>query len=62
VKEGDSITIDAHKLLIQLNISDEELAKRRAHWKQPEPRYKHGLMAKYVKLVSTASKGAITDQ
>jgi len=62
VKDGDSITIDAHKLLIQVNISDEELAKRRAEWKQPEPRYKRGLMAKYIKLVSTASKGAVTDQ
>ena len=62
VKDGDSITIDAHKLLIQVNISDEELAKRRAEWKQPEPRYKRGLMGKFIKLVSTASKGAVTDQ
>ncbi|MFN0318072.1 MAG: dihydroxy-acid dehydratase [Burkholderiales bacterium] len=62
VQEGDSITIDAHKLLIQLNVSDAELAKRHAQWKQPEPRYKEGLMAKYVKLVSTASKGAVTDK
>jgi dihydroxy-acid dehydratase len=62
VKDGDSITIDAHKLLIQVNISDEELAKRRAEWKQPAPRYTRGLMAKFIKLVSTASKGAVTDQ
>ena len=62
VKEGDSITIDAHKQLIQMNVPEEELAKRRAAWKQPEPRYKRGLMAKYVKLVSTASKGAVTDR
>jgi dihydroxy-acid dehydratase len=61
VKEGDSITIDAHKQLIQVNVSDEELAKRRAAWKQPAPRYKRGLLAKYTHLVSTASKGAITD-
>jgi dihydroxy-acid dehydratase len=61
VKEGDSITIDAHKLLIQVNISDAELAKRRAAWKQPAPRYTRGLLAKYVKLVGTASKGAVTD-
>jgi dihydroxy-acid dehydratase len=61
VKEGDSITIDAHKLLIQVNISDGELAKRRAAWKQPAPRYTRGLLAKYVKLVGTASKGAVTD-
>jgi dihydroxy-acid dehydratase len=61
VQEGDSITIDAHRLLLQLNVPDEELAKRRAAWKRPEPRYKRGLLAKYTKLVSTASKGAITD-
>lgn len=62
VKEGDTITIDAHKQLIQMHVSDEELAKRRAAWKQPAPRYTRGLMAKYVKLVSTASKGAVTDK
>ncbi len=62
VHEGDSITIDAHKQLIQLNVSDEELAKRRAQWKQPAPRYTQGLMAKYMKLVSTASIGAVTDK
>jgi dihydroxy-acid dehydratase len=61
VQEGDSITIDAHQRLIQVNVSDAELAKRRAAWKRPEPRYKRGLLAKYTKLVSTASKGAITD-
>jgi len=61
VKEGDSITIDAHKLLIQLNISVSELARRRKLWKQPKPRYTRGVLAKYIKLVSTASKGAVTD-
>jgi dihydroxy-acid dehydratase len=61
VQEGDSITIDAHKRLIQLNVPEDELARRRAAWKQPEPRYKRGLMAKYMKLVSTASRGAVTD-
>jgi dihydroxy-acid dehydratase len=61
VKEGDSITIDAHKQLIQVHVSDEELAKRRAAWKQPAPRYTRVLLAKYTHLVSTASKGAITD-
>ena len=61
VEDGDEITIDAHQLLIQVNISDEELAKRRANWKQPEPRFNRGLLAKYTRLVSTASKGAITD-
>jgi dihydroxy-acid dehydratase len=62
VKEGDAITIDAHKRLIQLNVADDELAKRRAQWKQPAPRYTRGLMAKYTRLVSTASKGAVTDR
>jgi dihydroxy-acid dehydratase len=61
VQEGDSITIDAHKRLIQVNVSDEELARRRAAWKQPSPRYTRGLLAKYTRLVSTASRGAITD-
>jgi dihydroxy-acid dehydratase len=60
VHEGDSITIDAHKLLVQLNVSDEELAKRRAAWKQPAPRYTKGLLAKFMKLVGTSSKGAVT--
>ncbi|MEK9872227.1 MAG: dihydroxy-acid dehydratase [Betaproteobacteria bacterium] len=61
VEDGDEITIDAHQLLIQVNVSDEELAKRRANWKQPEPRFNRGLLAKYTRLVSTASKGAVTD-
>jgi dihydroxy-acid dehydratase len=61
VHEGDSITIDAHRLLLQLNVSDEEIARRRAQWQRPKPRYTRGLMAKYMRLVSTASKGAITD-
>jgi dihydroxy-acid dehydratase len=61
VKEGDSITIDAHKQLIQLNVPDEELKKRRAQWRQPKPRFTRGLLAKYAHLVSTASIGAVTD-
>jgi dihydroxy-acid dehydratase len=61
VNEGDSITIDAHQRLIQLNVSDEELAARRANWKPPAPRYTKGVLAKYAKLVSTSSKGAVTD-
>jgi dihydroxy-acid dehydratase len=61
VQEGDSITIDASRRLIQVNVTDDELARRRASWQAPAPRYTRGLMAKYVKLVSTASKGAITD-
>jgi dihydroxy-acid dehydratase len=61
VKEGDSITIDAKKRRIQLNVPAKELARRRKQWKAPKPRYTRGLMAKYMKLVSTASRGAITD-
>ncbi len=61
VKEGDSITIDAKKRLIQLNVPAKELAARRKKWKAPKPRYTAGLMAKYMKLVSTASTGAVTD-
>ena len=61
VKEGDSITVDAEKQLIQLNVPKAEIAKRRAAWKQPKPRYTRGLFAKYMKLVSSGSLGAITD-
>ncbi|HEX2567331.1 MAG TPA: dihydroxy-acid dehydratase [Burkholderiales bacterium] len=61
VKEGDSITIDARKRLIQLNVPAKELAARRRKWKAPKPRYTEGLLAKYLKLVSTASLGAVTD-
>ncbi len=61
VEDGDSITIDAHKQSIELHVSEDELAKRRTNWKQPEPRFRRGLLSKYAYLVSTASKGAITD-
>lgn len=61
VNEGDSITIDAHQRLIQLNVSDDELAARRANWQAPAPRYTKGVLAKYAKLVSSSSKGAVTD-
>jgi dihydroxy-acid dehydratase len=61
VKEGDSITIDAKKRLIQLNVSSKEIARRRKSWKAPKPRYSAGVLAKYIKAVSTASRGAITD-
>jgi dihydroxy-acid dehydratase len=61
VLEGDSITIDAHQRLLQLNVSDEELAQRRAAWKQPPLRVTRGVLAKYARLVSTASRGAVTD-
>ena len=61
IEEGDSVTIDANKLLIQLNVSDDEIARRRTLWKQPKSRYSRGLLAKFARLVSSASKGAVTD-
>jgi dihydroxy-acid dehydratase len=61
VREGDSVTIDAKQLLIQLNVDDAEIARRRAEWKAPAPRYTRGVLGKYFKLVGTASKGAVTD-
>lgn len=62
VEEGDSITIDAHQRLLQLNVSEEELAARRAKWQPPAPRYTRGVLAKYAKLVSSSSLGAVTDR
>ena len=62
VEEGDSITVDANKLLIQLNVEDRELARRRENWKKPKPRYKTGILGKYSRLVSSSSQGATTDQ
>ncbi len=61
IEEGDSITIDARNLLIQLNVADDLLAQRRARWKAPPARYTRGVLAKYAAQVSTASKGAVTD-
>ena len=60
VQEGDSITIDAHQLLLQLNVDDAELARRRAAWKQPAPRYTRGVLAKYAALARPANQGAVT--
>lgn len=62
VKEGDSITIDANKRLLQLNVPAKEIAARRKKWRAPKPRYTTGLLAKYMKLVSTAAEGAVTDR
>jgi dihydroxy-acid dehydratase len=61
VQEGDTITIDAPARLLQLNVSDEELERRRANWQPPKPRYTTGVLAKYAKLVSSSSVGAVTD-
>jgi dihydroxy-acid dehydratase len=62
VREGDTITIDAHQRLLQLHASEEELQQRRDRWEPPQPRYTRGVMAKYAKLVSTSSVGAVTDR
>ncbi len=61
VHEGDSITIDARQLLLQLNVSEEEIARRRAAWKAPAPRYTRGVLAKFARNASTASRGAVLD-
>lgn len=61
IQEGDSITIDAHQRLLQLNVSEDELATRRQNWQPPQPRYTKGVLAKYAKLVSSSSQGAVTD-
>ncbi|MEI6445917.1 MAG: dihydroxy-acid dehydratase [Nostocales cyanobacterium ELA583] len=61
VEEGDSITIDANARLLQVNVSDAELARRRANWQPLPPRYTKGVLAKFAKLVSSSSVGAVTD-
>jgi dihydroxy-acid dehydratase len=61
VQEGDRITIDAHRQLIQLEVPDEELAQRRAAWRAPAPRYTRGVLAKFARLATSASRGAVTD-
>lgn len=61
IEEGDSITIDAEARLLQLNLSNEEMARRRANWRPPARRYTRGVLAKYAKQVSSSSIGAVTD-
>jgi dihydroxy-acid dehydratase len=61
VREGDSITIDANARLLQLNIPSHEFVRRQAAWIPPKPRVSHGVLSKYVRLVSSSSIGAITD-
>jgi dihydroxy-acid dehydratase len=62
LEEGDVIVIDAVNNRIDVKISDEEIARRKAAWVQPAPRYTRGVLAKFAKLVSTASEGAVTDK
>jgi dihydroxy-acid dehydratase len=62
VQEGDSITVDAHQNLLQLNISSEEIERRRSSMSPHTPRYRSGVLGKYARLVSSSSQGAVTDQ
>ena len=62
VHEGDSITIDAHRLMLQLNVDDAEIARRRAAWAAPAPRYTRGVLAKFAFNASSASLGAVLDR
>jgi len=62
LRDGDEIVIDAVNNRIDVNLTDEEIAARKAVWQQPAPRYTHGVLAKYAKLVATASEGAVTDK
>ncbi len=62
VREGDGITIDAHRLLLQLEVDEAELARRRASWKPPAPRYTRGVLAKFAMNASSASTGAVLDR
>jgi dihydroxy-acid dehydratase len=62
IHEGDSITIDAHRLLLQLNVADGEIAKRKAAWRAPTPRYTRGVLGKFWKNASSASLGAVLDR
>jgi dihydroxy-acid dehydratase len=61
VQEGDSVTIDAHRLLLQLNVPDEEIARRRAAWQKPAPRYTRGVLAKFAHNAASASRGGVLD-
>jgi len=61
VREGDSITIDARRLVLQLNVDDTELERRRADWREPAPRYRRGVLGEFYRLAGSASRGAVTD-
>ena len=62
IEEGDSITVDANQLLLQLNVDDPELERRRDVWTDPLPKYRTEILANYARLVSSSSQGAVTDQ
>jgi dihydroxy-acid dehydratase len=62
IEDGDSITIDAERLLLEVHLPESELARRRAQWQQPAPRYVRGVLAKFARNASTASTGAVLDR
>ena len=62
VQEGDSITIDAHRLVLDLHVPDDELARRRQSWTAPPPRYTRGVLAKFAFNAASASAGAVLDR
>jgi dihydroxy-acid dehydratase len=62
VEDGDSITIDAETRQLTLHVGEEEIGRRLAQWRQPKQRYAKGVLAKYARLVSSASEGAVTDK
>jgi dihydroxy-acid dehydratase len=62
VEEGDSVTIDAHRLLLQLDVDDAEIARRRAAWQAPQPRYTRGVLGKFARGAASASHGAVLDR
>ncbi|MBD29250.1 MAG: dihydroxy-acid dehydratase [Verrucomicrobiaceae bacterium] len=62
IEDGDQITIDAAKSVVDINVTDAEMKKRAKSWKKPEPRYTRGVLAKYASTVSSASEGAVTDK
>ena len=62
VENGDQITIDAGQHRLTLHVEEQEISRRKAKWSKPLPRYKRGVLAKYAKLVSSASEGAVTDK
>lgn len=61
VREGDRVIIDAEQRILHLDVPDEEIERRRQSWRAPAPRYVRGVLAKYAHLVSSASRGAVTD-
>jgi dihydroxy-acid dehydratase len=62
VENGDIITIDSEKNIISVDVSEDEILKRKKNWKQPEFKFKKGILHKYVKSVSNASAGCVTDE